>query len=143
MTTENCIVKQRSNKIDVELGFRIRFLRKKTGLSLMSLAHDIGVSYQQLQKYESGYNRISVSALLAVAKALAVDPSSLLDGLGKDPTDLIDDALVVRDTSFPARRMEELFLDLTDTSDRELLLYLAARLAAKGRRRAITRLGHT
>jgi transcriptional regulator with XRE-family HTH domain len=56
--------------IDVRIGGRIRYLRKSAGLSQIRLAEKIGVSFQQLQKYESGNNRVSAGQLFQIAACL-------------------------------------------------------------------------
>lgn len=69
-------------RIDRELGARIRQRRIALGLSQTQLGATLGVAFQQLQKYESGKNRVSVSALVTLAAALHAKPCELLDGLG-------------------------------------------------------------
>jgi transcriptional regulator with XRE-family HTH domain len=52
------------------MGRKIREIRKSLGMSQMELAEKIGVSFQQIQKYEKGINRISVERLQQIANAL-------------------------------------------------------------------------
>lgn len=56
--------------IDSHIGLRVRALRKERGLSLDALAAALGIAYQQVQKYETGANRISAGALYGIARAL-------------------------------------------------------------------------
>jgi transcriptional regulator with XRE-family HTH domain len=56
--------------VDVQIGARVRNRRKALGLSQTELGHRIGVTFQQVQKYERGVNRISGSTLVRVAKGL-------------------------------------------------------------------------
>lgn len=58
------------NPIDVAVGARIRLRRKELGMSQAALAEQLGVSFQQVQKYERGANRISASMLVKTARAL-------------------------------------------------------------------------
>ena len=58
--------------VDVHVGLRIRNRRKELGLSQTNLGEAIGVTFQQLQKYERGVNRIGASRLAAIAGALGV-----------------------------------------------------------------------
>jgi len=60
--------------VDVQVGGVLRTLRRRRGLSQTALAGHIGVSDQQLQKYELGTNRIASSRLAMAAKALGVEP---------------------------------------------------------------------
>ena len=56
--------------LDVEVGVRIRLRRKLLGLSQTVLADAVGVTFQQIQKYEKGTNRVGASRLLAIADVL-------------------------------------------------------------------------
>ena len=56
--------------VDTTIGIKIHELRISMGLSRQQLAAKIGVTHQQLQKYEKGTNRISAGRLMAIAKAL-------------------------------------------------------------------------
>ena len=81
----------RVNKAREELGKRIRVLRVASNLSQARLAEKVGVSFQQIQKYESGKSEITISRLLSIARALDVSteeiigfyPSSVRDGKKK------------------------------------------------------------
>ena len=64
--------------IDFAAGRRIRTLRLVLGLSQADLGSRVGVSYQQIQKYESGKNRLSVEMLSKLGHALQKDPEKLL-----------------------------------------------------------------
>src|SRR5262249_49778161 len=63
--------------IDVEVGERIRIQRLQSGLSQTSLAEKLGVTFQQVQKYEKGVNRVGAGRLTKIAKVLGVPVSSL------------------------------------------------------------------
>ncbi|MFT4089489.1 MAG: helix-turn-helix domain-containing protein [Asticcacaulis sp.] len=58
------------HKVDVIVGARVRGRRKEMGLSQTELAESVGVTFQQIQKYESGVNRISSSKLFEISKVL-------------------------------------------------------------------------
>lgn len=58
---------------DREIGRKIKLLRKSKGLSQIELAGKIGVSFQQVQKYEKGSTRISVARLQEIADAIGVN----------------------------------------------------------------------
>ncbi len=60
------------NPVDVHVGLRIRLRRKELGVSQEKLAEAIGLTFQQVQKYERGSNRISASRLLEFSKVLDV-----------------------------------------------------------------------
>jgi transcriptional regulator with XRE-family HTH domain len=63
---------QRPRPIDAKVGQRIRRRRFLLGMTQQTLAKSIGVAFQQVQKYESGSNRVSASRLVQIANALAV-----------------------------------------------------------------------
>lgn len=68
-----------TNDVDRFVGGRVRFYRAMLGMSQQKLADNIGVTFQQLQKYERGENRIGAGRLLMVAKALGLPITYLLD----------------------------------------------------------------
>ncbi len=64
--------------VDLEVGRRVREARKTRSLSQSALAAQIGVKYQQIQRYENGVNRISASRLLRISQALGLPLSAFL-----------------------------------------------------------------
>ena len=70
-----------SFNIDVHIGRQIRRRRHALGITQAVLADAIGVRFQQVQKYESGLNKLSASRLWAVAAALGVSPTYFFEGL--------------------------------------------------------------
>ena len=71
--------KPRAGSEDAILGQRIRNVRKKLGITLTDLGNDIKVSYQQIQKYEKGQNRISAIRLNQLMRALNVPWTCFFD----------------------------------------------------------------
>ena len=63
---------------DVEVGARVRTVRKARGISQSDLADAAGITFQQVQKYERGANRISASMLQRISRHLGVPMSELL-----------------------------------------------------------------
>ena len=75
---------------DRTVGVRIKTLRKAKGLSQTALAQTIGVSFQQVQKYENGKNRLGASRLGEMARVLGVPVSALFgDAEGTDQADVL------------------------------------------------------
>lgn len=68
--------------VDTYVGSRIRARRIFLGINQQSLAAKLGLTFQQVQKYENGSNRISASRLKAIAKALGVAPEYFFPALG-------------------------------------------------------------
>src|SRR6202007_573631 len=69
----------RPNPIDVHVGSRVRLRRNMLGLSQEKLGEAIGLTFQQVQKYERGANRIGASRILAVSRVLDVPVSFFYD----------------------------------------------------------------
>ena len=72
------------NPIDLHVGSRIRLRRKVLGVSQESLAADLGLTFQQIQKYERGTNRVSASKLYEIARSLQTTTSYFFEGFA-DP----------------------------------------------------------
>ena len=70
--------------VDRHVGRRVQEKRLDLGLTQTALAKAVGVSFQQVQKYESGANRISASKLYKASRALGIAPSALFEGLDVD-----------------------------------------------------------
>ncbi|HLS68043.1 MAG TPA: helix-turn-helix transcriptional regulator [Kiloniellales bacterium] len=66
---------------DVHIGQRIRERRIELGMSQSALAGILGITFQQVQKYERGGNRVSGSRLWDISRALGVEVSHFFDGL--------------------------------------------------------------
>lgn len=65
--------------LDQQIGLRIRKMRKKAHMSQEFLGKQLGVSFQQIQKYENGVNRITASRLVDIAKCLNISVMYFLD----------------------------------------------------------------
>jgi transcriptional regulator with XRE-family HTH domain len=79
--------------MDIALGAAVRIRRRTIGISQEALAEQCGVSFQQIQKYENGANRISFSRLVQIARALkcrVVDLMDVLDGPDRQTTGDLD-----------------------------------------------------
>lgn len=71
---------KRIQPVDVHVGQRIRALRVQRGLSQQSLADAAGLTFQQVQKYEKGTNRVSASRLAEFAQVLGVEVGNFFEG---------------------------------------------------------------
>jgi len=69
--------------VDAHVGKRIRHRRWMVGLTQQQLADKVGIKFQQIQKYETGMNRVSASRLWDVAEALGVTISFFFEGLNE------------------------------------------------------------
>jgi transcriptional regulator with XRE-family HTH domain len=70
---------QRTKQFDIALGQAIRRRRLMRGLTQMQLAAAIGITFQQLQKYEKARNRVFFGRFVELSEALGVTPAQLLD----------------------------------------------------------------
>lgn len=70
--------------VDIHVGKKIREARLVRGLTQSGVAKQLDLSFQQLQKYETGYNRVSASKLFELSQLLDVQPSFFFEGLGRD-----------------------------------------------------------
>jgi len=86
--------------IDKKVGQRVRSRRLEIGMSQERLAETLGVTFQQVQKYEKGVNRIAVSRLFDIANALEMSAGRFFEGLeparsgvAENRTEFVADAL--------------------------------------------------
>lgn len=70
--------------IDVQIGARVTARRKALRMTQARLAQAVGVTFQQIQKYEKGTNRIAASRLVRIARVLETSAASLLAEDGPD-----------------------------------------------------------
>lgn len=70
--------------VDVHVGKRIRHRRWMVGITQQQLAEGVGIKFQQIQKYETGMNRVSASRLWDIAGMLEVPVSFFFEGLAGD-----------------------------------------------------------
>jgi len=73
--------------VDVHVGKRIRQRRWINGITQQQLAEAVGIKFQQIQKYETGMNRVSASRLWDISQVLEVPVSFFFDGIGETTVD--------------------------------------------------------
>jgi len=71
------------DRVDIYVGWRIRARRSLLDIGQPALARTLGLTFQQVQKYENGTNRVSASRLAAIAEALGVTPAYFYEGIDK------------------------------------------------------------
>ena len=71
------------NPIDTHVGHRLKARRQLVGMSQEKLGQAVGVSFQQVQKYESGANRVGASRLMQLAKVLGTSVAYFFDGISQ------------------------------------------------------------
>ncbi|NTF97861.1 helix-turn-helix domain-containing protein [Rhizobium rhizogenes] len=122
--------------VDVYVGQQIRIQRVRANLSQTELGKGAGISYQQVQKYEVGTNRVSASMLWEIANVLNVPAATFFDGLPEsgagDPTQISPQAYesLAFIATTEGRELVERLTDLTPQARRRLLLLLNALVQA-------------
>jgi transcriptional regulator with XRE-family HTH domain len=71
---------KRPDPVDIEVGHRIRIERLSRGLSQTALANQLGVTFQQVQKYEKGVNRVGAGRLTKIAEVLGIQVGTFFSG---------------------------------------------------------------
>jgi transcriptional regulator with XRE-family HTH domain len=75
------MAKSSARAVDILVGRNIRIIRLRRGLSQAALGKPLGVSLQQIQKYETGANRVGASRVVQIAQALQVPIAALFEGI--------------------------------------------------------------
>ncbi|HXR95118.1 MAG TPA: helix-turn-helix transcriptional regulator [Rhizomicrobium sp.] len=75
--------KANSHSVDKAIGGRLKLFRQRANLSQTALGRHLGVSFQQVQKYENGTNRISAASLMKIARFLNISIGDLLSPQGQ------------------------------------------------------------
>lgn len=129
--------KKSPNPIDIHIGSRVRLRRMMLGMSQETLGGHLGITFQQIQKYEKGTNRIGGSRLQAIARVLTVPVASLFQGApgqapvagdqGFDPA--ATDHIAAFLSSAEGLRLNQNFLRIEDPKIRRKVVELVAALA--------------
>jgi transcriptional regulator with XRE-family HTH domain len=132
------MIKKLPNPIDRHVGNRVRAQRILAGVSQVSLGEALGVTFQQIQKYENGTNRISASRLQQIAQNLQVTVSHFFEGAPSSATTLagvshsngseVFDFLLTTD----GVQLNRAFIRIKSAQVRRKLVDLAEALAAEG-----------
>ncbi|WP_113197949.1 helix-turn-helix domain-containing protein [Rhizobium sp.] len=124
------------NAIDSYVGSQVRMRRQLLGLSQERLAEQIGVTFQQVQKYEKGMNRIGASRLQRIAEVLNTTPSFFFQQDPSEPLSLA--GLDLAATTDPVAEflhskeglaLNKAFIKITDTQLREKIVALVKAMA--------------
>nr|WP_246603277.1 helix-turn-helix domain-containing protein [Falsiroseomonas tokyonensis] len=125
-----------ADQVNIRLGQRIRELRRLRQMNQSDLARELGVTFQQVQKYEQGANRVAVGTLLQIAQALKVRPEALLgDTLPGGSLAICGSPDSLSPKMFAEQlQLTELFLSIPDPVWRRRVLDLLELLSAASRR---------
>lgn len=132
---------RRPNPIDTHVGSRVRMRRMLLGMSQEKLGEHLGLTFQQVQKYEKGVNRIGASRLFDIAQVLGVPvqffyddapaaPGAAAVGFAEQPTEsYVVDFLASRE----GLELNKAFVKVGDPATRRAIVELVRALAGEGR----------
>lgn len=109
--------------IDVLVGRKVRKFREIAGISQSKLAEGLGITFQQVQKYENGSNRVSASRLYNIANIVKKPVSSFFP---------INESLYV-ETSTKETKLLNAFNKISFDGDKDMVIQMAKQFAKKGR----------
>jgi transcriptional regulator with XRE-family HTH domain len=118
-----------ANPVDVHVGAKLRLIRNARGMSQAELGKQVGVAFQQIQKYERGDNRVSASMLFMMANALKISIADFFSGLDAD----FDPAIPVmpnKPLTVQSIKLATAFEQIEDSAARNQILKLINTLAS-------------
>ena len=123
--------KRRPNPVDVHVGSRLRLRRKMLGLSQTKLGELLGLTFQQVQKYERGTNRVGASRLYELGSLLDVPVSFFFEDVDPVRAPAVASSAEADPSlsSAETRELVEIFYSLDDLKLRKRLIELAKQLA--------------
>ncbi|EDX79265.1 MAG: helix-turn-helix domain-containing protein [Brevundimonas mediterranea] len=113
--------------IDIQVGARIRTFREAAGISQHHLGKDIGITFQQVQKYETGANRVSASKLYLIARRLGVSIAEIIGEVEDGERATVVESLTVART----HELLAAWNQIDTPEKRALLIDVAQTFAAK------------
>jgi transcriptional regulator with XRE-family HTH domain len=127
---------KKPNPIDIHVGGRVRLRRMMLGMSQEKLGEQLGITFQQIQKYEKGTNRIGASRLQNIATVLSVPVGFFFDGApgqGAGATDSKSGSYVVDFlSSSEGLQLNRAFVRISDSKVRRRVVDLVRALAGDG-----------
>ena len=134
---QNDAMTKAPNQTDVVVGTRVRVRRKALGLSQGKLGEELGITFQQVQKYEKGTNRIGASRLLAIAGALGVPVSYFFPDPESGDAAVAPDELNELLGAPGAVELLRDYVQIKDTAVRRSIITLARELAKSAQQTAM------
>lgn len=112
--------KRSATPLDVEIGQRLKKARIRAGLTQSDLAQAAGLTFQQIQKYEKGDNRVAISTLARMRPVLGIEAADLLPPLRQDGTP-IGDPLAAQGGTITGVQLARLFGQMRPDQQRSML----------------------
>jgi transcriptional regulator with XRE-family HTH domain len=124
-------VNKKANPIDAQVGSRVRIRRMLIGMSQEKLGDLLGLTFQQVQKYEKGVNRIGAGRLFEIARILGVPIDFFYDGVASPAEGLVDATPPVMEfmSSGEGLQLSLAFMKIKDPKVRKRVLDLVKSLA--------------
>jgi transcriptional regulator with XRE-family HTH domain len=126
------MVNKRLHPTDLHVGSRVRLRRKLVGMSQKKLGVALGITFQQVQKYEKGTNRVSAGRLQRIAELLNVPITYFYAGMGSKKQAAQSTSLALVQTK-GAIRLLRAYGDIPSRATKYALVVLADSLRGKGR----------
>ena len=127
------VLKKAPNPIDKHVGSRVRMRRTLMGLTQEKLGEALGVTFQQVQKYEKGSNRIGAGRLQEISRTLNVPPSFFYEGAPSTGAGFADEAGATYVADFVATaeglQLNRAFAKITDRRLRKRIIDLVVAIA--------------
>ncbi len=121
--------------IDKHVGSRVRMRRLMLNMSQEKLGHSLGLTFQQVQKYEKGSNRIGASRLHQIANTLQVPVAFFFEGLSEQPTGMQEGRLPAYINDFISMSeglsLARSFMQIKDRKMRQSIVALIAEIGDK------------
>lgn len=121
------------NPVDIHVGSRVRIRRKVLKMSQEKLGDSLGVTFQQVQKYERGSNRVGASRLFKMAQVMDVPVQYFFEGLGMENADM----------SFAEDEQMPIVYDFIKSSDGVALAMAVSKIKSRAVRRRILELARS
>jgi len=110
--------RKRSRLLDAEVGQSIRLHRKNAKMTLQGLADRLGIAYQQVQKYETGVNRVGAGRLMEIAEILNIPVSNFFESTNNASGEEAGDA----EAALQGRQLLVAFMRIKDPQKRKVAL---------------------
>jgi len=117
--------------VDVHIGMRIRTIRLQRGVSQENLGDKLGLSFQQVQKYEKGANRVGGSRMQQIATILGVTPAYFYEGLPKPGSKGTPDSSIAFLATSSGMRIAKAFPHIADEAVQQKLVHLIETIAGR------------
>ena len=120
--------RKRSRLLDAEVGQSIRHHRKNAKMTLQGLADKLGIAYQQVQKYETGVNRVGAGRLMEIAEILNIPVSNFFEASPLSASPAANDT----DAMLQGRQLLVSFMKIKDPQKRDAAVSYVKSLADGG-----------